>query len=108
MDELEKFYAERDSLNREAVRLTQKKGELDKRLKQFLTEKLEAKGIIENAIAEFNGKKFCFSHLKVEDTMVTVFKKNKPKWKRYCFFDVFFHKSLKEFVNEVKVVDAEK
>ena len=108
MNELEKFYAERDSLNEEAVRLTQKREELDKRLKQFLTEKLEAKGIIEDAFAEFNGKKFCFSHLKVEGTMVTVFKKNKPKLKRYCFFDVFFHKSLNEFINEVKVVDGEK
>lgn len=108
MDELEKFYAERDSLNREAVRLTQKKEELDKRIKQFLNEKLKAKGITEDAFAEFNGVKFCFSHLKVEDTMVTVYKKNKPKSKRYIFFDIFYREHIKEFINEVKVVDGEK
>lgn len=108
MDELEKFYAERDSLNRETARLTQRRRDLDERLKQFLNEKLEAKGITEDAFAEFNGVKFCFSHLKVEGLMVTVYKKNKPKSKRYSYFDYFTRIGLKEFVNEVKVVDGEK
>lgn len=58
--------------------------------------------------AEFNGVKFCFGHLEVKGTMVTVFKKNKPKSKRYSFFDVFFRENLYRFINEVKVVDGEK